>query len=104
MKRFYKSVGVQQRGAMFAVTLDSRPIKTPGGEIMVLRSPSLADAVAAEWARQEGEFELEALHLTRLAYGAVEGEPLRAKIVAEIVKFAGTDLTCYRATEPKELV
>jgi chaperone required for assembly of F1-ATPase len=104
VKRFYKSVGVQQRGAMFAVTLDTRPIKTPGGEIMVLRAPGLADTIAAEWARQEGEFELESLHLTRLAYGAVEGEPLRAKIVAEVVKFAGSDLTCYRATEPKELV
>ncbi len=70
---------------------------------MVLRSPGLADAIAAEWARQGETFELEhALHLTRLAYAAIDSD--RADIVAHIMKVAGTDLTCYRADAPAELV
>lgn len=102
MKRFYKAVGVQRAGAMFAVTLDGRAIKTPAGATMVLRASGLADAIAAEWARQGDEFELDALHLTRLAYAAIDSD--RADIVAHIMKVAGTDLTCYRADSPAELV
>ena len=103
MKRFYKTVGIKQQGTLFVVTLDGRPMKTPGGEVLVLRSPRLADAVAAEWARQETEIDLDSMHLTRLAYGAIDNEPQRGEIAAAILKFAGSDLTCYRAEEPAEL-
>ncbi|HEY2069157.1 MAG TPA: ATP12 family protein [Rhizomicrobium sp.] len=102
MKRFYKEVGVQRAGANFAVTLDGRTIKTPSGAVMVLRAPGLADAVAAEWTRVGTEIDLDAMHLTRLAYAAVDSD--RADIAAKLAKFARTDLVFYRAEEPPALV
>src|ERR1700689_2066398 len=102
MKRFYKSVGVQQAGGNFAVTLDGRTVKTPGGAVMVVKSPRLADAIAAEWARQEGEIDLDCLHLTRPAYAA--GDSDGAAIAEKALNFARSDAAFYRAHEPAELV
>jgi chaperone required for assembly of F1-ATPase len=102
MKRFYKSVGVQRAGSNFAVTLDGRTVKTPGGEVMVVHSPGLADAIAGEWAQQETEIDLDKMHLTRLATAAVDSA--RADIAARLIKLARSDLLFYRAAEPKELV
>jgi chaperone required for assembly of F1-ATPase len=103
MKRFYKTVGVQRQGGYFAVTLDGRPIKTPGGELMALRSERLADAVADEWAAQDSEIDLDSMHLTKLAHASVDGAPHRAAIAGRVLAFGRTDLVCYRAPEPKEL-
>ncbi|HTQ14674.1 MAG TPA: ATP12 family protein [Rhizomicrobium sp.] len=104
MKRFYKSVSVRQQGGHFAVMLDGRPVKTPGGEIMALRTPAPAEAVAAEWARQGTEIDLDAMRFTRLAYAAIDGAPRTAEIVTDVLKFGRSDLTCYRADAPPELV
>ncbi|MGH6870561.1 MAG: ATP12 family chaperone protein [Rhizomicrobium sp.] len=104
MKRFFKSADVREQDGTFAVMLDGRPIKTPNGGVLALRSSRLADAIAAEWAGQADEFELEPMVLTRLAFGAIDGEARRGEIVSAILKFAGSDLTCYRAEGPAELV
>ena len=50
MKRFYKSVSVEQSGPAYHVALDGRPIKTQGGDPQLVRSKALAEALAAEWA------------------------------------------------------
>ena len=102
MNRFYKSVGVQRVGGNFAIALDGRTVKTPGGEIMTVHAPGLADALAAEWAAQGEEIALDKMHLTRLAYAAVDTK--RADIVARLMKLAKSDLLFYRAEGPKELV
>ncbi|HEX3674627.1 MAG TPA: ATP12 family protein [Rhizomicrobium sp.] len=103
MKRFYKSVSVQRQGGLFAVTLDGRPIKTPGGELMALRSERLADAIAAEWAAQDTEIDLDTMHLTKLAQASIDGVPYRAAIAGRVLAFGRTDLVCYRAPEPPAL-
>ncbi len=103
MKRFYKSVGVARQGNIFAVTLDGRPMKTPGSEILALRSERLAEAIAREWAVQAGEIDLDSMHLTKLGYAAIDGVPHRADVAARVLNFGRTDLVCYRAAEPKAL-
>lgn len=104
MKRFYKLAAVAQQGDMFAVVLDGKPARIPGGELLVLRAPRLADAIAGEWAAQDFGIDFDTMPLTRLAsvaLGAVARE--RAQIAAQILKFARSDLVCYRAAEPPEL-
>jgi chaperone required for assembly of F1-ATPase len=65
----------------------------------------LADAVALEWAAQGEEILPAAMTLTRLATTVVDLMPARrADAVEEIADFAGTDLLCYRASAPHELV
>ncbi len=103
MKRFYKTVGVQRLGGQFGILLDGRPVKTPGREVLALRSAALADAVAAEWAGQGDA--LGDMPLTRLANTAIDRvRNDRSAALAQIDAFARHDLVCYRSVRPAELV
>ena len=103
MKRFYKTVAVQRVGGQYGIVLDGRPVKTPEHEVLALRSSALADAIAAEWARQ-GE-ELGDMPLTRLANSAIDRvRPDRSAALAQIDAFARHDLVCYRSAHPADLV
>ena len=60
--------------------------------------------VAAEWERQRDTVDPGEMPLTRLLNSAVDGvSRTMAETRAEVVKYAGSDLLCYRAEEPEEL-
>jgi chaperone required for assembly of F1-ATPase len=103
VKRFYKSVRAARQGDAFVVTLDGKPMKTPGGALLAVRSQRLADAVAAEWDQRDSEIDLETMPLTKLAHAAIDGASRRTEIAAHVLKFGRSDLVFYRAAEPAEL-
>lgn len=96
MKRFWKDVTVED-GAVF---LDGRPVKTPGRVVLQLPTPQLAEAVAQEWRAVEGDIDPRTMPLTGLANAAVE----RAPAADTLAVYGETDLLCYRAEVPPELV
>ncbi|WP_162915254.1 ATP12 family chaperone protein [Desertibaculum subflavum] len=106
MKRFYKQVTVAPaEGGRYGVLLDGRPVRTPARTPLTLPTLALAEAVAAEWAAQEGEVKPLAMPLTRLATTAIDRVPQhRAAFIDEIVAYIGSDLLCYRADGPADLV
>jgi chaperone required for assembly of F1-ATPase len=104
-KRFYREVTVAARGSGYAVHLDGRPLRTPGKIVLVLPTEALASAIAEEWSAQVEHIDPLSMPLTRLANSVrdqVEGR--EAVVRADIVKFAGSDLLCYRAEGPEGLV
>jgi chaperone required for assembly of F1-ATPase len=104
-KRFYKDVGVAERPAGYTVTLDGREIRTPARAVLIVPTHKLADAIAEEWRRQDKQILLEAMPLTKFTYAAIDRvAPNRAAIVEQILCFGRTDLLCYRAPSPPELV
>lgn len=104
MKRFFESVTTEKRDGGFAVLLDGRAMLTPARNILELPTAVLAKAIAFEWATQAQEIEAVTMPLTRHAYTAVDGVRQAVdKVVAEIARFAETDLLCYRADIPKVL-
>jgi chaperone required for assembly of F1-ATPase len=105
-KRFYKTASAAERGAReFEVQLDGRSVKTPAGRPLSLPTRALADAIVAEWNAQGDEIAPETLPLTRLANSAIDGVAGReGETVQDIVNYAGSDLVCYRAPSPVELV
>src|ERR1700685_1048779 len=103
MKRFYKSAGTARQGDRHAVTLDGKVMRTPGGNAVALRAKRLAAAVAEEWQAQRVEIDMDSMPLTKLVYAAIDGASRRAEIAAHILKFARSDLVCYRAAEPQAL-
>ncbi|MBC7907798.1 MAG: ATPase [Rhodospirillaceae bacterium] len=105
IKRFYKQADVAEAEGGFAIRLDGRPIKTPAGKQLIVPSRALADAMAAEWDEQ-GENVFPALMpMTQLSSTALDRVgPERAVILEQIARFAGTDLLCYRAEFPADLV
>ena len=71
----------------------------------MLPTEALAEAVAAEWAAQTGEVDLDTMPLTRLAWGALSlDEEHRAVAAEQITAFAGSDLLRYFADGPAGLV
>jgi chaperone required for assembly of F1-ATPase len=104
VKRFYKTPAVTESEHGFGVALDGRPVRTPAKHALAVPSRALAEAIAAEWQAQGESVDPRTLPLTRLASIALDlVAPRRAEVVAEVAKYAGTDLVCYRAEEPSEL-
>ncbi len=106
MKRFYKAVSIAWADDdTLAVHLDGRPVKTPAKNELRLPGEDLARAVAAEWEDQREEVEPLSMRLTRLSNSAIDRVAAnRNHVVGEIAAYAETDLLCYRASEPEELV
>jgi chaperone required for assembly of F1-ATPase len=102
MKRFYKEVSV---GGDFSVLLDGKPIKTPLKAKLLLPTQSLAEAVAEEWRRQDATLVPSTMWLTKLANTTIDSAgTLHDEIVADLLGFGKSDLLCYRAIEPAELI
>ncbi|HYD98419.1 MAG TPA: ATP12 family protein [Alphaproteobacteria bacterium] len=105
MKRFYKQVTVAAADGGFQVTLDGKPIRTPRGEPLTVPSRALADGIAAEWDRQGDEVKPDTMPLLRLSATAIDGvRTQRALMIDAVARYAETDLLCYRAEGPSELV
>jgi chaperone required for assembly of F1-ATPase len=104
-KRFYKVVTVAALAGGYQIQLDGRALKTPRKLPMLLAQKPLADAVAAEWDAQGSEILPASMQLTTLvftAFDAVAGQ--HAAVTAEIARYAASDLLCYRAQDPVDLV
>lgn len=108
-RRFYNVVTVagprDGDTAGYLIHLDGRTARTPGKRELALPTPALAAAIAAEWDAQQVSIDPERMPLTRLANTAVDGVALRARdVAADVVKYAASDLLCYRADFPPGLV
>lgn len=103
-RRFWKSAGVLLQPEGHAVALDGRVPRTPAGRPLILPTPALAGAVAAEWEAQATHLDPLSMPLTRLANVAIDRTPLvREDMATEFSRFADTDLTCFYHETPPEL-
>jgi chaperone required for assembly of F1-ATPase len=104
-RRFWKASAIRPADNGWEVVLDDRPVRTPGKKPLILPTQSLADAVAAEWDAQDDIICPDTMPLTRAANSAVEKvAPQFEGVAAMLADYAGTDLLCYRATDPRELI
>lgn len=105
MKRFWREAQVVEQEDGFAIALDDRSVRTPGKRTLVVPSRALADALADEWNAQGDTVKPDEMPLTRYANSSADGVILRrAEVIEEVVRYGASDLVCYRATEPPELV
>ncbi len=104
-KRFYTTVSLTADGPPFGILLDNRTVRTPGKAELAAPCRSLADAIVAEWQAQDNQINPAKMPLTRLCNMAIDGVAGdEERIVDEIISYAATDLVCYRADEPQDLV
>ena len=106
IKRFYKDVTVDVADhGLAAVLLDGRSVKTPAKSDLRVETLGLAEAVAAEWRAQEEKIDPNTMPLTQIACTAIDRiAENRHEIQGLIAKYAETDLVCYRAKAPSDLV
>ena len=102
MKRFWTEVAVDGDRV---VTLDGRPVRTPGRVPLALPTDALAAAAAAEWQAVVGEIDPRAMPLTGLANAAIDRiAPDPVRFAASLAAYGASDLLYYRADDPAELV
>ena len=65
-RRFYKTAAVAPHEGGFVLTLDGKPARTPGKNPLVVASPAVAEALAAEWGRQGERIDPATMPLTRI--------------------------------------
>ena len=103
-KRFYETVEIVEDDG-FAIRLDGRPVRTPGRAVVAAPNRPIAEAIAAEWEAQSERVDPRTMPATRLANTALDGVANEPQAVREdIVRYAGSDLICYRADGPAGLV
>jgi chaperone required for assembly of F1-ATPase len=104
-RRFYGAATAGPHGEGFAVLLDGKVALTPARQPLAVAGRQVADALAAEWEAQGERLDPAAMPLTRIVNAALDrvaGEMQGVR--AEIVKYAGSDLICYRADGPASLL
>jgi chaperone required for assembly of F1-ATPase len=102
MRRFWTDVTFD---AERVVRLDDKPVRTPGRVPLALPTPALAEAVAGEWRDVAETVDPRAMPLTGLANAAIDriaADP--DPFVTGLARYAESDLLCYRADSPPELV
>ncbi len=105
MKRVYARADSRPEGDGFAVTLDGRVARTPGGRPLILPTADLAAALAAEWDAQGETIDRAAMPLNALAAAALDRLAHdRETIARAVARYGETDLVCHRAERPAALV
>ena len=104
-KRFYSNVSVEKRADGFVVLLDGKPVRTPVKALLALPTEAAAALVAAEFDAQGERIDPISMPVTRLVNTAIDGVAADMQAVIEdILRFASSDLLCYRADGPDALV
>jgi chaperone required for assembly of F1-ATPase len=104
-KRFYAEVRVEARPEGHAILLDGRPARSKARRLLALATPEAGALVAAEWAAQAEFIDPATMPATRIVHAGIDHvADAREAVVADILNYAGSDLVCYRASEPVELV
>jgi chaperone required for assembly of F1-ATPase len=105
LKRFYKTASAAQGEHGWQVLRDGKPIRTPAKALLVLPTQKLAEAIAAEWDRQGGPVGLDGMYHMQFSCAAVDyTQGYRRDVESETHDYITTDLLCYRAQEPHDLV
>jgi chaperone required for assembly of F1-ATPase len=106
LRRFYREAGVAEtEDGRFSVRLDGKPALTPGRNQLVFPTHSAAKLVADEFAAQGETLDPVTMPAMRLVNTAIDGVASDPQAVLEdILRYASSDLVCYRADAPKELV
>jgi chaperone required for assembly of F1-ATPase len=103
-RRFYARSHIGEGPEGHLVLLDGKPVRTPAGRTLAAPARALAEAIAAEWEAQREVINPALMPLTRLANSIIDGiTGAPAPVAAEIAKYLGSDLVCYRAQAPKSL-
>jgi chaperone required for assembly of F1-ATPase len=104
-KRFYQGVSVAETEGGHAILLDGKQARTPARAALALPTAAAAALVAAEFEAQADVIDpvkMPVLRLTNTVIDGVAKEP--DAVLEDILRFASSDLLCYRADSPDGLV
>lgn len=89
----------------WGIVLDSKPVRTPARRPLIVPTDALARAIAEEWNSAGETADPRAMPLTGLANAAIDRvAPAPGHFAAALARYGESDLACYRAESPRELV
>ncbi len=104
-RRFWTRAEAVEDEAGYAISLDARPVRTPAKTLLVVPTRAMADAIAAEWDAQQERIDPMTMPVTRSANATLDKVVTQFDEVADMIAgYGDTDLLCYRAHSPVELI
>lgn len=104
-RRFYDTVTSAPVGGGWSIELDGRVVKTPLGETFLSPTRELADVVVAEWDAQDEKVIPASMPVASLCNAAIDRiAPDRPVFIGQLRSYAASDLLCYWAEQPEDLV
>ena len=104
-KRFWKATAAVETEGGYKIELDGRPVKTPAKTLLVVPTAEMAAAVASEWDAQKDLIDPLTMPVTRGANAALDKVAIqRDEVIEMLAAYGDTDLLCYRAAGPEELI
>ena len=106
MKKFWKIVQVKKKlKNSFDILLDKRILKTPMQKDLIFSNYKIAKETALEWDIDEKEINTENMVFYGLISTAIDKiNNDKVSYIENVLGFINTDLICYRADGPNELV
>ena len=106
MKKFWKNVCVKSKlKNSFEIFLDKRILKTPMQKNLIFSNHKMATETALEWNIDEKEINTDNMIFYGLMSTFIDKvKDDRVSYIENILGFVNTDLICYRADGPDELV
>ena len=105
VRRFYREVTLADAPEGVVIHLDGKPVRTPARKLVALPTRQCAQLVADEFAAQGEVVAFDTMPVLRLVNSAIDGVARNDEAVREeIVRYASSDLICYRADAPEQLV
>ncbi|MCK5285053.1 MAG: ATP12 chaperone family protein [Alphaproteobacteria bacterium] len=105
MKRFYKLVTIRETNEGYTINLDGKPVKTPYKALLLTKHDRLANALVCEWESQGEKIIPDTMPLTQLLSTQIDRvSEQRPAMTKSLLKYLDTDLICYYADKPSELV
>lgn len=104
-KRFYNKAGIEEAEGGYQITVDSKKVKTPAGNPLVVPNKTLAMAVSVEWNSQVETIKPANMHLTSLSNTVIDNPKTRThdEQILHILEYLSSDSICFYADEPEEL-
>ena len=106
MRKFWKTVKVKKKSSnSYEILLDENVLKTPMKKKLTIQNSKIAEEIYKEWNQDKNIIDTDAM----IFYGIISTSidkisNNRILYVNEILNFIDTDLICYRAEEPNDLV
>ena len=106
MKKFWEKVSIKKISSdSFCVMLDKRILKTPLKRDLLLPNLNLAQEIVKEWDQNSQKINTESMIFYGLMSTSLDKIIDNKNLyINDILDYVDTDLLCYRAENPKELV
>ena len=89
----------------YEIYLDNSALRTPGNNTFLVPAEGLAKAIVSEWSAQSDTINSNLMPFTLLVNSTIDKLiPQYEKVISDLVAYGDTDLICYRADAPEELI